>query len=391
MFDFLRKKPVEKRDINIDVDENESFNPLTLSYLNFERLTSSMTLSAVFCGVEMISNSVAQLPIQIKDKDGNVIEHYLDSVFKNGMLTKFNLIKNIITDMILQGNGLCYISRKNGLPDSLIYLPKGTYTINYVQETRKLTYTVPSISSKPILPKDIIHIVKNTTDGIIGRGLLYYASRALGIANSADKQAENYFSSGAGVNGILKSSRHLSKKQTQEITQSWNSAHAGNSSGIAVLPVDLDWIQIGNNASEAQLLESRLFSVQEIARFLCISPVLLMDLSHSSYSTIEAAQIDFLQHTLQTYVSIIEHEFNRKLVPDGDVLIDLDELSILKADSQSSANYLAVLVQNGIITRNEARKQLGYQEIDGADEITVSYSDISQNTFGKSSETEEDK
>ncbi len=72
-------------------------------------------------------------------------------------------------------------------------------------------------------------------------------------------------------------------------------------------------------------------------------------------------------------------------------MIDLDELSILKADSQSSANYLAVLVQNGIITRNEARKQLGYQEIDGADEITVSYSDISQNTFGKSSETEEDK
>lgn len=60
-----------------------------------------MTLSAVFCGVEMISNSVAQLPIQIKDKEGNVIEHFLDSVFKNGMLTKFNLIKNIITDMIL--------------------------------------------------------------------------------------------------------------------------------------------------------------------------------------------------------------------------------------------------------------------------------------------------
>lgn len=101
LFDFLHKKAIEKRDINIPADENESFNPLTLSYLNFERLTSSMTLSAVFCGVEMISNSVAQLPIQIKDRDGNVIEHYLDSVFKNGMLTKFNLIKNIITDMIL--------------------------------------------------------------------------------------------------------------------------------------------------------------------------------------------------------------------------------------------------------------------------------------------------
>ena len=319
LFDNFRKKP-EQRDININVEDNESFSPLSLSYINYERLSTSMTLSAVFCGVEMISNSIAQLPIQIKDKEGNVIEHYLDSVFKSGMLTKFNLIKQLVVDMILQGNGLCFINRKNGRPDSLIYLPKGTYSINYVQETRKLTYTIPSVSGKPVLPKDVIHIVKNSNDGIIGKGLLYFASRALGIANSAEKQAENYFGSGAGINGLLKSSKHLSKKQQQEIQQSWNNAHSGpNSNGIAVLPVDLDWIQIGNSASDAQLLETRLFSVQEVARFLCISPVLLMDLSHSSYSTLEASQLEFLTHTLQTYVEILQDEFNRKLAPEGEV------------------------------------------------------------------------
>jgi len=263
LFDRFRNKPVEKRDININVDENEPFSPLSLSYINYERLSTSMTLSAVFCGTEMISNSVAQLPIQVKDKKGNVIEeHYLYGVFKNCIQTKFNLIKNIVSDMILQGNGLCYINRKNGRPDSLIYLPKGTYQINYIQETKKLTYSVPSVSSKPILPKDIIHIFKNSIDGVTGKPLLYFASRALGIANSADRQAESYFSSGAGINGLLKSSKHLSKKQQQEIIQSWNSAHSGpNSNGIAVLPVDLDWIQIGNSASDAQLLQTRLFSV----------------------------------------------------------------------------------------------------------------------------------
>lgn len=213
MFDFIRKKPVEQRDINIPTEDNEPFSPLTLSYMNYDRISSSMTLSAVFCAVEMIANSVASLPIHIKDKSGNVIDHWIDDVFKNNLLTKFILIKQMITDMIINGNAFCYINRKNGRPESLTYLPKGMCSIIYNQETRKLTYNIPSITSKPVQPKDVVHILKNSLDGINGRGLLYYASRAIGIANAADKQAENYFTSGAGINGILKSSKHLSKKQ----------------------------------------------------------------------------------------------------------------------------------------------------------------------------------
>ena len=64
----------------------------------------------------------------------------------------------------------------------------------------------------------------------------------------------------------------------------------------------------------------------------------------------------------------------------------------MKADKQSTANYLSTLVSNGIISRNEARKYLGYQDIEGGDEITVSYTDISQNTVnGKQEDSSEDE
>jgi len=64
-----------------------------------------------------------------------------------------------------------------------------------------------------IYPKDVIHILKNSINGVEGKGLIYYASRMLSTANAAENQANGYFESGCGINGILKSSKHLSKKQ----------------------------------------------------------------------------------------------------------------------------------------------------------------------------------
>lgn len=118
-------------------------------------------------------------------------------------------------------------------------------------------------------------------------------------------------------------------------------------------------------------------------------------MSHSSYSTLEASQLEFLTHTLTPYIQILQDEFNRKLVPDGEVIIDWDELHLLKSDKQSTANYLSTLIQSGILSINEARHILDYEPIPDGDNHIIAYTDINQNTIGKSSEEdssgEEDK
>jgi phage portal protein BeeE len=62
---------------------------------------------------------------------------------------------------------------------------------------------------------------------VIGLGLQHYALRALKIGLAADAHAQDYFDSGASITGILKSSKHLSKKQQSEIRQTWNMTHNG--------------------------------------------------------------------------------------------------------------------------------------------------------------------
>jgi hypothetical protein len=96
---------------------------------------------------------------------------------------------------------------------------------------------------------------------------------------------------------------------------------------------------------------------------------------------------------LLPYIAIIETEFNRKLVGEEKIFIDLDEREFLRTDSQSTANYYVTLVNAGILSRNEVREQLGYNKVEGADELAIPYTDTEQNTFGnkddKQDETEE--
>ena len=80
---------------------------------------------------------------------------------------------------------------------------------------------------------------------------------------------------------------------------------------------------------------------------------------------------------------MVEDEFTRKLGIEDNLLIDLDDTFILKSDKSTQASYYTQLTQHGILTVNEARKELGYAEVEGGDELIISYTDIIQNSLNQ--------
>ena len=169
----------------------------------------------------------------------------------------------------------------------------------------------------------------------------------------------------------------------------------GAGAGLAVLEGGMKYTPVSSNSKDAELLETRLFNVQEVARFFNISPVLLGDLSKSSYNSIEQAQLQFVINTLAPYIAMLEQEINNKLIMPSmkyNYYIDIVEEDIIKQDKQSQANYLNTLVNSGILTRNEARKKLGYPPVEGGDELTVSFTDVNQNKVNQEDKnTDENK
>lgn len=228
----------------------------------------------------------------------------------------------------------------------------------------------------------MIHLVKNTYDGVNGLSVISYAARTVGISNNTENSAKNFYENGCNLAGILTVQGQLSQQQRQDIRTSWNTAYTNGGSGLAILQGNMDYKPIQLNAADSQLLESRQFNVQDIARFFGISPVLLGDLSNSSYNTIEATQQQFLLHTLQPYIVMVEEEFTRKLFKpsESNLEINLDERSILKTDKAAEASYYCTLLQNGILCIDEIRKMMGLSPI-GATQHIIPYTDIKQNTI----------
>lgn len=350
------------------------------------------SLSAVFAATEIISNSLAELPIIVK-VDGVVdSEHPYNHLFCNTIMSRFMLIKQLIWDMLIyNGNAFLYIKRDGrGIPTNLVYCRPSSVQINYNEQTYELYYTCPQVAKGRIEPKDMIHLYKNSQNGVQGRSIISYAKNIFDLSKYADKTASNYYKSGCNIDGILKVNGNPSQEEIEKIRMTWRSRHGvdGNSS-LCILKGNMDYQAVGASAQDSQLLEVRNFNVTEIARFFNISPVLLGDLTKSSYSTIEASQMEFITHTLYPYIAIFESEINRKLCHNSNVEIDFDESFLLKTDKSVQASYLNTLVGGGIMSVNEARAKLGLLPVEGGDSLIIPYTKIEDNTIGSTNGKED--
>lgn len=344
----------------------------------------AQNLSVVYRAVDLISDSIAVLPIEVQNsKNKELKNHYLNNVFNNSSLLKYNLVKLLIQSVILKGSGYAYINRENNIPVSLTFLRKEDVQITYDNLFRIKYFTCDKVSHSRIEPKDMIYLIKNTFDGVNGVSVLTYASRSLQIGHQSENAAKNYFDNGGALAGILKVQGQISEKQREQVKAAWNQSYSTGNNGIAVLPGNMEYQQIQVGAKDIQLLESRQWNVQDIARFFSIHPVLLGDTSGSTYSSIEAIQNQFVLHTLIGYIRMIEEEFTRKLCPDN-VHISLDENYLLRTDKQSEVSYYTQLLDKGVLSINEVREAIGYDAIKGLDEHFVAYTDINQNKVNQS-------
>lgn len=344
-------------------------------------------LSAYYSGIELISNSLASVPILIKNVNDNTIvkDSELTHIFNSTNISKFLLIKQLIRDAYHFGNGFAYIKRgSNGIPTEIIYRPSGSVTVVYNPTTLKLYYLDPIVSSRKIEPVNMIHIRKDTRDGINGISISKIGGKIFDLAKSTDSTAKDFFDSGCNVSGVLTSTKPLNPQAKTEILQDWRAAfNKQKANNVGVLGYDLKYTPVTNNANDSQLLQSREFNVLEIARYLNINP-LLLGVQHggSAYGSLESAQLDLIIHTLLPWINLIQEEFNNKLIlpsQRGKIYIDFDEDKIMFANKTDTANYYTNLVKNGILSINEARTALGYGEKDGLDENFIPYTDINQN------------
>lgn len=386
-----RKK--EQRGINY-------INPIALnsSVLPFSTSYSNMNVASAYRCTELISDSIATLPIFVKRKESNgntnvVKNHPLTGLFNDANMTisAYNFIKLLVQSVILKGNGFAIIHRnEKGTPTKLQYIESNRVTIDYQEFSDTLTYKITGAKKSIYYPNEILHFVKNSYDGVHGISLVKFAEKALSLAQATEQSASSFFENGGQLSGIISANTPLNAQQRDEILTTWNSTY-NNGRGVCVLPGNLNYQSISMNAEESQMLESRKYNSEDICRFFGVNPALL-GMQGFQTTEIEELTMQFIQYTLLPYISMFESEFKKKLISstENNLKIIFDTNALLRGTKTTQSTYYSTLIQCGVLSINEVRKDLGYNSVEGGDRNIVAYSDINQNAINQQNNAQED-
>ena len=138
---------------------------------------------------------------------------------------------------------------------------------------------------------------------------------------------------------------------------------------------DVDVSPLSMTSADMQFLESRKFTIREIARFFNVPPSKLMDDSNSNYKSVEVSNIAFYAEALQPIVTEIEREFSAKLLNEWnymDYKFKFDISALYALDLESKARWDKNRLENGLVSINDLRRERDVAPVEKGDDVYLS-------------------
>jgi HK97 family phage portal protein len=367
------------------------WNPImgTLGYSSYNNYSTSksLKLSVVYRCVEVVSLNIAVLPLQTYNVKGNRKYkeyndlYYLLNVQPSGTMSAYNFKKFLVQQVLLKGNCYIHISRSPDLSIQSFEILDSDYirvlidgiTVNYNSRIVSGIKTYQDIKTGVIYDDmDIIHLMGMSSNGLVGLSVISSAALALEISYNSEVHASNFFESGANASGYLKpvaGAGNLTNEQAlsaKEKLKNATSSKNQKSGTISILDKGFDFVPTSVSPRDSQLLESRAFNTITICQFFGVNPQKVFDYSNSSYSTVEASQLDFLNSTILSWCEMIETEFYRKLYDKVEypyTELEFDTSKLLRLDAAAQASYFSQMFNLGAMTVNDIRSQINAEPL----------------------------
>jgi len=329
-------------------------------------------LEVVNRAVNMIVDDSAEIPaiIQGSAKLNGVIKGIkrakVDTLlnYEPNLFQDINTFKrNLVTDFILDGNIFIYFDGVH-----LYHLPSSKMQIHSSQDTYVEKYTF----SKEIdySPREIIHIKENSFYSIY-RGVprLSPALRTMQLMASMRKFQDNFFKNGAVPGLVLKSPNTLSEKIKERMIQSWGVRYKPDAGGRRPLILDggIEVDQLSNvNFKDLDFQSAIAENEKIILKALGVPPILL---DSGNNANIRPNLRLYYLETILPIVRKINFGFERFF--GFSINEDITDIPALQPELRDQSSYYTSLVNGGIITINEAREQLGFERLEGQDDVRV--------------------
>src|SRR5262245_20217941 len=362
--------------------------------------TTALQISTVWACVEVISQSIASLPLFVykpieprgREKAINQREYNLLHNSPNERMTSCIFREVMTIHVLLWGNAYALIEydrsgKTKALWPLLPYLvyqrlaysrdaetaPLGAQQLGVAQQLlgdRSLEYVVKDNVTglaRPYPASEIIHIPGLSFDGVCGISPILQHREGIGLAQALEQFGAEYFGNGTSPSGVLQAKGRLSVEAKERLSMSWKMLHtgAGNRHKVPVLEEDMEFKGITLNADHAQFIQSRKFQISEIARIFRVPAHMVGDLERATFSNVEHQSLEFVEYTLRPWLVRWEQELNRNLFPKGDHFVEFNIDGLLRGDFETRMKGYSTGRQWGWFSVNEIREKEGMNPLDG--------------------------
>ena len=395
---LFNNKPIERKNSNmmgyfgVGTEEAKQYKYQDLAKEGY------LKNAIVYRCVNEISKGASAVPFMLKAGDQIMEEHPLiDLLMRPNPLQSYSEFFNSLFGYILL-SGNAYILKTGsdmGLPKELHQLRPDRINIKGSGKPipEKYEYMVNGRVSQTYLIdqengfSELKHIkLWNPLDDYYGLSPMSAAAVEVDQFNMASKHNVNLLSNGARPSGavIFKPQDdqgfavNLTESQRQQLLTDLNNrfSGAGNAGRPMLLEGDFDWKEMGLSPKDMDFLNLKNMSATDIALCFGVPSQLVGVPDSQTYSNVAEARLALYEETIIPHLRKIASDLNEWLVPLFDdrltLEFDIDSIPALSERVKRTYENVTSAVREGIMTRNEARQQLGLEPKDGADDLYIS-------------------
>lgn len=353
-----------------EIEDSHAGEPVTAESL--------LSLSAAWACINLIAGVTGTLPLHVWRTNPRTgvpelaSDHWLERLFDapNPDQTAVDFLEFVAASLEMRGNAYYEIRRNDSgriialeplLPDMMVVRRN---------QAGRLVYRFPDVGTGQTreLDQDAVwHIRGFGGSPLGGLSTLAFGRHAFGLALAIDKSAGQTFKNGVRPSGLLKFKEWLKPDKREAAHEKLVADHtrAQNAGKPLVLEGGVEWQQISFSPEDAQMLQSRTFSVEEVCRFFGVPPVLVGHTEKVSAwgSGIAEITLGFVKFALRRRLKRIELSARQQLLSPIErsegYYVRFDIEGLLRGDSKGRADFYQIMTQIGAFEIDYVRRLEG--------------------------------
>lgn len=296
---------------------------------------SALSISALWACVRVLAWTTASLPLitykrldpRGKERATTHSNYLLLKESPNPLQTSFDFLSLMSVFQNLWGAGIAEIERDADFNVKALWpIPPWKVKITVSETTKMLFYKIDMGVGKPekVLSYDQCVVFPSLqSNQCEWKSPIQVHRESIGMAQALGEFGARTFGQGTNPAGVLMHPSRLKEQSEKDIRTKFkeNYEGLGNSHRLMLLEEGMKFERIGLPPEDAQYLETRKFTVEEIARIYNVPLHMIQHLEKStSWGTgIEEMTIGFVTFTLRPYLVQWEQEIKKKLFVDDPV------------------------------------------------------------------------